>query len=90
MQDPKTRTPGAGEAAEPPSLAALSACPSKEMWLQSLLKMGLIFLIVFLCVLICVNHAFFVNKEEGDVGVWPWGLTSPMVGDNVGLLMMRP
>ena len=32
----------------------------------------------------------YVNKEGGDVGVWPWGSTSPMVGDNIGLLKMRP
>lgn len=25
------------------------------------------------------------NKEGGDVGVWPWGSTSSMVGDNIGL-----
>ena len=26
---------------------------------------------------------FYVPKEGGDVGVWPWGWTSPMVGDNI-------
>ena len=41
-------------------------------------------------VIIRVKKIADVNKEGGDVGVWPWGSTSPMVGDNINLLTMRP
>lgn len=31
-----------------------------------------------------------INKEGGDVGVWPWGSESPVFNDNIRLLTMRP
>lgn len=70
-------------------LGSTQCLPLPGMRLQSLLKIGLVWLIVFLCVLICANRAFFVNKKGGDVGVLPQGSTSSLAGDNIGLLTMK-
>ncbi|EOB04691.1 hypothetical protein Anapl_04998 [Anas platyrhynchos] len=41
-------------------------------------------------VIIRVKKMVDINKERGDVGVWPWGSASPMDGDNIRLLTVRP
>ncbi|EOA93442.1 hypothetical protein Anapl_15994 [Anas platyrhynchos] len=37
-------------------------------------------------VVIHVEKMVDINKEGGDVGVWPWGSESPVVDDNIRLL----
>ena len=60
MQDPQTRIPGVGGAARAPRLGDAQCLPLPGMWLESLLKIELVRLVVFLCVLVCVNRAFLV------------------------------
>ena len=45
---------------KPPRLGSTQCLPLPGMWLQSLLKIELVCLVVFLCVLICVNRAFLI------------------------------
>ena len=59
-QDPQTRTPGVGGAARAPQLGSTQCLPLPGMGLQSLLKMELVCLAVFLCILVCVNSAFLI------------------------------
>ena len=41
-------------------------------------------------VVIRVEKMVDINKEGGDVGVWPWGSANLVVNDNSRLLTMRP
>ena len=41
-------------------------------------------------VVIRVQKMVDINKEGGDVGVWPCGSANPVVNDNSRLLTMRP
>jgi len=45
---------------EPPRLGSSQCLPLPGMGLQSLLKMELVCLAVFLCILVCVNSSFLI------------------------------
>ena len=63
-QDPQTRTPGVGGAARAPRLGSTQCLPLPGMVLQRLLKIDLVCLAAFLCVLVYADPAFLIRVNR--------------------------